>query len=352
MKKRIWLFHLLNDFSGSPLVLKNTVLSLKDTAEVTICTSKEKGFLSNFTNVKYHFTKYQWNSNRILTLIRFFRVQTVLFWKVVSNRKQIDIVYINTLLPFGAALGAKLCGKKVIYHMHEPQISPIILFRFLSAIANRCSDKVIFVSEYLKDCFPRLQDRGEVVSNVLSEDFTSSIEEVDLSNKDSVLMLCSFKRYKGVYDFVELARLNPKIRFDLVLNSSLDSIKKFISINKENENLFIHPSTTNVHQYFCRAKVVLNLSHPESWIESFGMTALEAMAYGAPCIVPTVGGISELVTHDSGFRIRNNSTTELSKTINKLFKDKAEYKTYSDAARVRSSKFIFQTYKKAILNLV
>ena len=40
---------------------------------------------------------------------------------------------------------------------------------------------------------------------------------------------------------------------------------------------------------------MLNLSNPFVWVETFGMTILEAMAYGVPSIVPNVGGPIELI---------------------------------------------------------
>lgn len=40
---------------------------------------------------------------------------------------------------------------------------------------------------------------------------------------------------------------------------------------------------------------MLNLTNKNQAIETFGMTPLEAMTCGLPVIVPTVGGIAELV---------------------------------------------------------
>lgn len=41
--------------------------------------------------------------------------------------------------------------------------------------------------------------------------------------------------------------------------------------------------------------LMLNMSISSLWIETFGMTLLEAMAYGIPSIVPNVGGVIELI---------------------------------------------------------
>lgn len=40
---------------------------------------------------------------------------------------------------------------------------------------------------------------------------------------------------------------------------------------------------------------MLNLSNPFLCVETFGMTILEAMAYGVPSIAPNIGGPIELI---------------------------------------------------------
>lgn len=351
MKKRIWLFHILNDYSGSPLVLKNTVLALENNHEVTICTSKGAGFLSNLQGVKYHDFIYQWSPNRWLTLMRFLYIQVYLFGLVIAKRHKIDIVYVNTLLPCGAALAGWLCGKEVIYHMHEPQISPKVLFLLLSSVASRTADKVVFVSNYLKSCFPKLVSRGIVIRNVLNKNFLAKALANADHEKNTVLMLCSNKEYKGVNDFVKLAQSSPEYNFELILNSSEESIAGFIEANKSIENLKVYPSQSNVHLFYSRARVVLNLSHPDNWVESFGMTVLEAMSYGIPCIVPEVGGVAELVTSKTGFKISHRNHALITEKLERIYADDNLYEMYSKEARERSHEYSFETYKKELLQL-
>ncbi len=81
---------------------------------------------------------------------------------------------------------------------------------------------------------------------------------------------------------------------------------------------------------------MLNLSHPDRWIESFGMTALEAMAYSTPCIVPEEGGIAELITSMCGFRVSYKQPEVISEAIKILFNDEYTYASYSFAAKQRS----------------
>ena len=50
-----------------------------------------------------------------------------------------------------------------------------------------------------------------------------------------------------------------------------------------------------VSTFYNRASVVITLTNPQMAIETFGLTTLEAMSAGLPVIVPTVGGIAEMV---------------------------------------------------------
>ena len=349
--KKIWLFHLLNDYSGSPLVLKSTALALRDSAELTICTSPSEGFLSDIEGVKYHPINYKWSPSKITLLLRFFVVQCRYFFVILSNRRKIDVVYVNTLLPFGAALGAKLMGKKVIYHMHEPQVNPALLFRLLVGVANVTAHRFIFVSNYLKSCFPKFASRSEVIFNVLNESFLEKIEITPAQERTTVLMLCSFKGYKGIYEFVALAASFIKVPFELVINASEEEIATFRKRHLYLPNLRVFSSTKDVHQHFRRAKFVLNLSHPKLWTESFGMTALEAMAYGVPCIVPKVGGIAELVPKSAGFTISYDNHQEIVDTLRSHFHNLRAYLQLAKSAKEHSEFFVFDNYKNQLLRL-
>ena len=61
------------------------------------------------------------------------------------------------------------------------------------------------------------------------------------------------------------------------------------------KNISIVSRQDDVAGFYNRASVVVNLSDKERFIETFGLTALEAMSAGLPVIVPTVGGIAEMV---------------------------------------------------------
>ena len=75
------------------------------------------------------------------------------------------------------------------------------------------------------------------------------------------------------------------------------------------DNLQIYARQMDVSTFYDTATLVLNLSDKSRFIETFGMTALEAMTAGLPVIVPTVGGIAEMV--DDGKNVYKIDVQEL-----------------------------------------
>ncbi|MEO5355919.1 MAG: glycosyltransferase family 4 protein [Nitrospirae bacterium YQR-1] len=61
---------------------------------------------------------------------------------------------------------------------------------------------------------------------------------------------------------------------------------------------------------------------PTSGLESFGMSLIEAMAMGIPCIASDVGGIPEIITNNyNGVLVKPNDTDALADSISRLLDD-------------------------------
>jgi L-malate glycosyltransferase len=302
-KPRIVAVHLLNDFSGSPFVLRQALealVKINYPVELFTATPGPQGFLTDIDGVKENRIFYKWNKNKLVTLFLFLWSQLSLFGKLFFRLKKNDIVYINSLLPFGAALAAWLRGCKVLYHIHEVSIKPALLKNFLLQVSRITASKAIFVSQDLMNR-TRFNKPSGVIYNALPDDFvqTALLHTAKKENdRFTVLMLCSMKAYKGVFEFAECAGRLPVFDFNLVLNASQPQIDEFFREVKLPANLHIFPAQKNVHPFYQQADVVMNLSKPAEWIETFGMTVLEAMYYKKPVIVPPVGGVAELVCED------------------------------------------------------
>lgn len=230
-------------------------------------------------------------------------------------------------------------------------ITPQVLNWFLFKIASSLADKEIYVSNYVKIANSNRHKQSEeiVLYNSIDNHFFKIAEKFKkehLSPKN-VLMICSLKVYKGVFEFVELAKQNKQYNFRLVLNAQQEEIDDFFATTDLPENLFLFPSQSNTHPFYQWADLVLNLSHTDKWIETFGLTILEAMAYKLPTIAPPIGGITELVKNDeNGFLIDSHKIDSVSNTLNLIFENKNLYEKLSSNAFLKARQFSEETFCK------
>ena len=335
---KIFACHLLNDYSGSPKVLMQLINGwIKNDIEVIVLTNKDNnGFLSNLKGVKYNLYWYKWSKNNFVRLLNYTISQFLLFFKILYLAHKNDIVYVNTVLPFGASLAAKVKKAKIIYHVHEVSVNPKILKWFLFKIPVLLADKIIYVSKYVRNANRRNKTKnGIVIYNSIDNDFLLHANNYKKQNPDykNVLMICSLKVYKGIFEFIDLARVNKHFNFKLVVNARNSEVDDFLKSIDVPKNLTIFASQSNTHPFYQWADVVLNLSHPDKWVETFGMTIVEAMAYGLPVIVPPVGGITELVKdYENGFLVDARNSKLLSNTLNMILSDKELYHKLSSTS--------------------
>lgn len=330
---KIFAFHLLNDYSGSPKVLGQLLKGWAASGhEVKLQTSTSTpGFLTNIKgvdNCDNHYRFYRFIPLRLMVLL-FSQLFALL--GLLPQVTKGDIVYINTVLPFGAAIAGRIKRARVIYHLHETSVNPKIFKHFLLFWVKVCATEVIYVSDFLAKEEP-LNKPLHIMWNAIEDDFRDKAvaHRRHYWQDGNVLMLASLKRYKGVDEYVEIADAWPELHFDLVVNASEQDIAGYFGKHTLPANLSVYPAQQDVHPFYQRADVVMNLSRPDEWKETFGLTALEAMIYGLPVIVPPVGGISEIVKdHITGFHLNGKDTKSIGKLLRTLKTDPVFYKAIS-----------------------
>lgn len=356
--KKIVAVHLLNDFSGSPLVFTQALEGLQKAGyEIVLHTSKNReGFLSRIKSKVVYFP-YHFVSNIYGRLFVFIVSQIVLFFQILKYRNEDVIIYVNTFLPFGAAIAGKVTGKKVIYHLHESYIQPRPLKMFLRYIASSTANTVLYVSTYLSDVEHLKNVKSHVIYNALPDEFVAQSELFSYHHlqhdKFCVLMVCSLKTYKGVYEFISLAQRHPALKFELVLNASELEIQQFFVEEELSSNLFIYPVQKNLHPFYQRASLVVNLTNPGWCVETFGLTLLEAMCYGVPVIAPPVGGPSEFVKSGiNGFTVDVRKINELDQVLESLATDKLKCVNLSSGAKLTSKKFTSKNLQNQVNSVI
>jgi glycosyltransferase involved in cell wall biosynthesis len=344
---RIIAVHLLNDRSGSPLVLRQSLAVLAEAGygiDLLTATPGEPGFLSDLPGVTLHPLAYRWSASQWRTLLNFVLVQWVVFWKVLRLARPSSVVYVNSLLPAGAALAGRCRGARVVYHLHEVSLRPAALRRVLCAVAQRTAHQLLCVSEHVRTTLALPVANQQVIYNSLAPSFIEEANRASLPYASPrpfvVLMACSLRDYKGVPEFFALARSLPEMAFELVLNAPPAAVADYTARHSVPNNLRLFPATADMHPHYHRAAVVVNLSRPDEWVETFGMTVLEGLAYGRPVIVPPVGGVAEVNVHPhTGFAINGRDLGPLQHALRRLHRNSPFYARMAAAARQRAAAF-------------
>lgn len=345
--KHLVFFHLFNDYSGSPKILKTVIQNLLDrNFRIDLVTSRG-GILDKLkisSNLKRYSYRYHFSPHPVLTIIRYLGVQIYTFFFAFRYILDKDVVfYINTLLPTGPALAGKLMGKRIIYHYHENAFAKGIFYKVLAGIMQELADEIICVSSY-QASFLKKKRHVIIIPNALPETFINQLHPCPgkAFKQKEILMIGSLKLYKGTLEFFELAGRLPQFHFTLVINDTQSHINKFITEYKLKirNNLSIYPRQEKVSSFYNRASIVLNLSNKSLFIETFGLTALEAMYAGLPVIVPTVGGIAELVEDNmNGYKIDVQNLDAIEKKIMEILTNNQLYQKLAENALSASKKY-------------
>lgn len=345
-KNSITFVHLWNNYSGSPNVLRTIISELNQSGNITkvVSSFNNNGFLSNVYCDEKINIKYSFKHNKVLRFFQFFRFQILSSLYILKLPKD-EIVYINTIQPFLPAIVAHIKKNQVVYHIHEAYPRVSLFKKFLFKVAFYTSDSIICVSNFVKDRIDnKAMSKAMVIYNSLDTSFISGMTEPHKGSKENsrknILMVSSPKRYKGVFEFCELAVALPKYNFTLVCDADQFEIHQLFKEYTHVENLSVIGSQIKMHNFFSTSDIIVNLSNPEMIFETFGLSVLEGMSYGLPAIVPRIGGVTELILDgENGFQVDVNNFDELKSKISKLLEDKELYDNFSCKAKERAKLF-------------
>ena len=361
--------HLLDDASGSPRVLKNVIevaqshgLKCKLFLGYGGQKSEASGLLGNMIMPKRRYF-YQFHAGILKRLIAYSVSQLLLFTALVLDKdaRQAKVIYVNTLLPVGAMIFGALLSKRVIVHIHELSLKPLVFHKTVLWLTQICASKVIFVSRAQSSTFDlkkfkswKIIYNGYDPSLLPSSNLKDGDELLHSRTRDSfqILMLASLRDFKGIPAFLALTDRfleDGRFHFTLILNEEQSVVEVFRkSHSRANLTMVGRPESTA--PYYQQADLVLNLSYPDQFIETFGLTLVEAMAFAKPVIGPPVGGPTEIILDgENGFLISAYELDEIARRLEELRSDRAHYDRLSKAAKERSLRFSPKTFQSSIL---
>ena len=118
-------------------------------------------------------------------------------------------------------------------------------------------------------------------------------------------------------------------------------------------NLSILSRQNDVASLYNKASLVLNLSDIHKFIETFGLTALEAMSAGLPVVVPTVGGIAEMVEDGiNGYKIDVQDLEKIETHIKLLLSERNRYQQMASNAQKYSQSYNEERMISAIAEIL
>lgn len=295
---------------------------------------------------KYWYRRTRW---RVLTLFTYIISQVFLLSRLLLDRgiEPKAIVYVNTLLPFGAALYGWLTRRKVIYHVHEISISPAPLKWLLVGVARLTSSYNVYVSKAHREALPIRGVPYQPVYNALDKCVIEQADSWEYEPQRNgifrILMIASLRDYKGVPELLTLVgRLSDlnNVVFELLVNDGPEDIRRYFAGRVLPANFLVHPRVSDTTPFYQRASLVLNLSRVDQWVETFGLTVLEAMSYGIPVIVPPVSGPIELVQDGvQGYLVDSRDIDLLTNTVLKMYKDPELCRKLSTHCKAQSKIF-------------
>ncbi len=344
--KRVFVTHLLNDFSGSPNICRQvTDVLIRKGYRVTIITSSAErtGFLGGVEDATYKIIPYRWSKFPIATFFRYFMAQLRCFLYLLKEADRQDFIYVSTILPVGALLAGKFRKIPTLCHVHEACDNKSRFQRLLFWVLNFTGVEKMFVSEYAATSAGGRRNNPHILYNSVRSIFfeePSAPSESFPERKFRVIMACSLKEYKGVYEFLRIASGISEVDFHLVLNTDAALFTKFLAENAIPDNVKVDANVKNIWELFRGADLVMNLSLPEQFVETFGLTLVEGMACGKPVIAPPVGGVVEFVEDGvNGFLVDARNTKEITEKIAFLMQNEVRYRQMSEKARQTAERF-------------
>lgn len=246
--------------------------------------------------------------------------------------------------------------KRVIYHCHEYILKKGCSYRALGYLMQLIATDVICVSNDQRKDIKRTKSVF-VVPNGISEEISKLFSASTASpfEQKTVLMLSSLKSYKGIAEFIQLANLLPRYKFELVVNDTKYNIDFFFNENNLHipQNAHVYPRQDDVVPFYTHSSLVLNLSDKNRFVETSGLTIIEAIMAGHPVIVPTVGGITEMVDDGiNGYKIDTCNIDLIAKRIDLLLSDRELYNQMHDNALAMKPRFSASHMISSILAVI
>ncbi len=278
----------------------------------------------------------------------------------VCDYEKLDLMHVHYAIPHSvsAYLAKQIlkenynCKMKFVTTLHgtditlvglEPSFLPLVKFSIEK------SDGVTAVSKFLKEktiINYQINKEIEVIPNFVDIEVYKPKEDCVFKshfapNGEKILVhISNFRPVKRVPDVIKIFyEVKKKIPTKLILAGDGPD-------RTECERLVRELKIKNDVYFLGKQEAVVDILNASdlfimpSQSESFGLSALEAMACGLPTITTSVGGLPELVVHnETGYIAEIGDINRMAKYAIDLLTNPTKYKKFSESARKRAVEF-------------
>lgn len=225
--------------------------------------------------------------------------------------------------------------------------------KFLFIKSSKHANNIIAISNYVNSqCSKFLKKKSITIYNGINTDNFYNNTEKTFDDNITFLYVGRLIKEKGVNILVESF---SKLLFEyknikLIVVGDGPEMKRLIELIKEKKienNVEFTGNIVNTSIYYNKSHF---FCHPAIWNEGFGITLIEAMCSGLPCLTFDVGAMRELVIdNQTGFIVKKISVDDYYCGLKNCMKliASGEYNKFSKAANRQGEEFsINKTIKK------
>jgi N-acetyl-alpha-D-glucosaminyl L-malate synthase BshA len=294
----------------------------------------------------------------------------------VVKSNQIDVLHVHYAIPhaYAAYMAKKMLIDMgiqipIVTTLHGTDITLVgshPFYRPAVTFSINHSDRVTAVSESLKEDTLRLfeiRKNIQVIPNFIDIDKIKSkgkpCERSLLASKEEKILshISNFRPLKRIFDVIAIFEgVLPKVKSKLMMVGEGPEKQKAVQYVKEKglEGRVLFLGNSNeIEKILCYSDLFLLPSEKES----FGLSALEAMAHGVPVISSNTGGISEVNIHGkTGYLSQIGDIQDMTKNALKLLKDDKLHSTFKNQAQTQAGIFnidkVVGKYESIYVNVV
>ena len=277
----------------------------------------------------------------------------------VVKANKIDVLHVHYAIPhaYAAYMAKKMLQDSgiqipIVTTLHGTDITLVGSHPFYKPAVTfsiNHSDRVTAVSESLKQDTLRLFDIKKNINVIPNFIDTEKIklkgkpcERSLLAEKEEKILthISNFRPLKRIMDVISIFEgVQPKIKSKLMMVGEGPEKKRAIQYVNEKgleEQVLFLGNSNEIDKILCYSDLFLLPSEKES----FGLSALEAMAHGVPIISSDAGGIPEVNKHGkTGYLSKIGDTESMTLNALSLLQNESLHKSFKKQAEQQAEKF-------------